>query len=226
MLNTVMNQAMKMLANKTLKTYRSYPSSRSALVLVDVQNEFLQADNSGWQSVAKVADGVGFKQNMSSLIKFSRAQGMHIIYVPYTDNILPVFETPAHQLMKKHIQAKGEFAQASRSTELDMSILPGATDTVVTDRTGLSAFSGSGLHQHLQDESIEHLVFAGPLINIGLDSSVRDAVEFGYHATLITDCAAATSKIEYDMAAKVTFPRFCQTLLSNKDFQTEVLKLA
>ncbi len=207
MLNTVMNQAMKMLANKTLKTYRSYPSSRSALVLVDVQNEFLQADNSGWQSVAKVADGVGFKQNMSSLIKFSRAQGMHIIYVPYTDNILPVFETPAHQLMKKHIQAKGEIAQASRSTELDMSIL---------HRTGLSAFSGSGLHQHLQDESIEHLVFAGPLINLGLDSSVRDAVEFGYHATLITDCAAATSKIEYDMAAKVTFPRIFKQKCSNQ----------
>jgi len=215
---------MKFLANRTLKTYRRYPANRTALVLVDVQKEFILPKQTGWQAVSQVAETVNFKENMRSLIAFARAQRVDIIFVPYTDNIKPFFETPAHQIMKKHIQVEGHIAKVTPSELLDLSILPTEKDTVIEDRAGLSAFSGSSLQQKLQDKGIEHLVFAGPFINIGLDSSIRDAVEYGFHATLITDCAAATSDTEYKMAKDVTFPRYCQTLLSNKSFQTQAAK--
>jgi len=224
MLNNLMSESMKFLANRKLKNYRRYPANRTALVLVDVQKEFLLPEETGWQSVSKVAETVNLKENMRSLIAFARAQGMGIIYIPYTDHIKPIFETPAHQIMKGHIQVGGYVSKVLPTGLLERSILPTGKDTIIDDRTGLSAFSGSSLHQTLKDKDIEHLVFAGPFINIGLDSSVRDAVEFGYHATLITDCAAATSDIEYKMAKDVTFPRYCQTQLSNKSFQAQVAK--
>ncbi|MEH6344272.1 MAG: isochorismatase family cysteine hydrolase [Bermanella sp.] len=223
MLNNLMSESMKFLANLTQKTYRQYPKHLTALVLVDVQKEFLLPVESGWQSVSDVAETVNFKKNMSSLIAFARAQGYDILYAPYTDTIKPTFETPAHQLMKDHIQVRGNEVKVAPNL-LEQSILPNDKDTIIEDRTGLSAFSGSSLHQKLQDKNIENLIFAGPFINIGLDSSIRDAVEYGYHATLVTDCAAATSNIEYEMAKDTTIPRFCQTLFSNSLFQTKAAK--
>jgi len=223
MLNKLMNKTMKHLANKTLKTYGHYPVKRTALILVDVQSEFLSKARSGWQAISKTADSINFKENLSSLISFSRDQGFSIIYAPYTDMVNPVFETPAHEIMKEHTQQGGKDVQLTSEDSQLISILPTPIDAIVKDRSGLSVFSGSSLHKQLQDDGIEHLVFAGSLINIGLDSSVRDAVEYGYHATLITDCSAAMSELEYQMATKVTFPRYCQTLISNQKFQSKVV---
>ncbi len=224
MLNNLMSESMKFLANITQRTYRKYPKNLTALVLVDVQKEFLLPKESGWKSVSKVAETVNYKNNLRSLIAFARTQGISIIYAPYTDKIKPAFETPAHQLMNRHIQVKTDTAKVEPGSLALPYILANDNDTIIKDRTGLSAFSGSSLHKKLQAKNIENLIFAGPFINIGLDSSIRDAVEYGYHATLITDCAAATSDTEYEMAKDVTVPRFCQTLLSNKQFQAKAAK--
>ena len=78
------------------------------------------------------------------------------------------------------------------------------------------------LHEQLQKAEIEHLVLAGPYANLAIDSTVRDAVQLDFHVTVLSDCVSAESASEMQ-AVQVTLPRFAQTVIGLKKFESLIV---
>lgn len=220
MFNSVINSSMKWLASIMLRKYRHYPVDQTAVILIDVQGEFLSPESYGWTLTQVVSTKVGFLDNLRELISLSRSKAFPIIYAPYNENINGTFLTPAHRVLKERFEKNKESEEGKeQSINMHLDLQPKEYDQIMSERTGLSIFANTALDKKLRSKGIEHLVFAGPMVNIDIDSSVRDAVELGYHATLISDCVSAFSKDEYDAATKITFPRFCQTVVTLDGFK-------
>ncbi len=199
MLNRILNSILIMLAKYQMRKYKQYPVNSTAVVLVNVQNAFLTSPN--------------LIMKLESLIVFARQRGFQVIYAPYGSNSVKQFLTPAQSQMQQQLMAK------EHSFEAPEKLAPQDSDVVIQSRNTLSAFIETNLNSHLQNTGIEHLIFAGPLANITLDSSARDGVELGYHVTILSDCTSAATIQEEQFATQITFPRFAQTVVNLSDFQ-------
>jgi nicotinamidase-related amidase len=215
MFNHMIDGSMKWIQKRLLKKYQFYPANTTAIVLIDVQNELLGRDSMGVEFTKQVSETIGFKNNLSNLIGFARDKGYQLVYVPYTKTITGQYPTPIHKKLATIISDE----TTDVFSGLPKEVQPQSNDMIILDRKKLSVFNSTSLAEKLKSEGIEHLVFAGPLVNVSLDSSVRDAVELGFHATLIKDCAAAFTMEEYRAAVDVTFPRFAQTVITFEEFK-------
>ena len=103
------------------------------------------------------------------------------------------------------------------------SLAPAKADIVLAPRASLSAFFETALQDILRDKKIAHLVVAGAAGNLGLDSTVRDGVQAGFHITVLEDCVATISEPEA-RAVAVTMPRYAQTIMTLAKFETLVTR--
>lgn len=185
-----------------LERYADYPSATTALLLIDVQKALIANQ--------------GIDESIRRLVTTCRENGILIIYSNFDAKAKLHLPVPAQSEMQArmssvcHGDSNPEFAQ----TQVDDIILPA--------RTTLSAFADSRLEAILHERKIEHLVIAGPLANIGPDSTGRDGVEFGFHITMLADCTSADTPEALKAAVEVTWTRFAQTVFTLKDFLKKV----
>lgn len=64
----------------------------------------------------------------------------------------------------------------------------------------------------LREHGYEHLVLAGPVADLPLDSTMRDGIQNDFHVAIVTDALALTNKSQrIDDYAK-TLSRYAQTV--------------
>ena len=200
MFNRILNSIMLMVTKFQMRKYMQYPANSTAVVLVNVQNAFL-------------TEHPKLIMKIESLIALARQHSFQVVYSPYRSNIDNQFPTPTQlQMQRQLIDTKNGSVAPAKLAPLD-------NDIVICSRNRLSAFVETNLHSRLKNKGIEHLIFAGPLANITIDSSARDAVELGYHVTILSDCTSAATLLEEQFATQITFPRFAQTVVNLSDFQ-------
>lgn len=59
-----------------------------------------------------------------------------------------------------------------------------------------SSFLGTDLHEYLQENSIKHLIVAGMMSHMCIDTTVRACQDYGYEVTVIED-ACTTMALKY-----------------------------
>ena len=76
----------------------------------------------------------------------------------------------------------------------------------VPGKRGLNAFSDTILDEVLQSNQIEHVIIAGVITSICVDSTGRAAVEQGYRVTILRDCTCGRSHFEQAFFCDKIFP--------------------
>jgi len=66
-------------------------------------------------------------------------------------------------------------------------------DEIVIPKTSSSVFISTNIHYVLGNLGVRHLIIAGALTDQCVDSTVRDACDYGYLVTLVTDACATLS---------------------------------
>jgi ureidoacrylate peracid hydrolase len=67
-------------------------------------------------------------------------------------------------------------------------------DEIVVPKTSSSVFISTNIHYVLGNLGTKHLIVAGLLTDQCVDSAVRDACDYGYLVTLVTDACATLSQ--------------------------------
>ena len=67
-------------------------------------------------------------------------------------------------------------------------------DEIVLLKTSSSVFISTNIHYVLRNLGVQYLIVSGLLTDQCVDSTVRDACDFGYLVTLVTDACAALSR--------------------------------
>jgi ureidoacrylate peracid hydrolase len=66
-------------------------------------------------------------------------------------------------------------------------------DEIVIPKTSSSVFISTNIHYVLGNLGVKHLIVCGLLTDQCVDSTVRDACDYGYLVTLVTDACATLS---------------------------------
>jgi nicotinamidase-related amidase len=199
-----------------------YPTDVSALVLVDVLNDFLAKDGKINSWIQDQIEKVGFIRNMTRLIAGARNVGLQIVYAPHGlhqhsfDDVkyVPVRMQTA---MEQHIFWEGEFG-----SDFYEPFRPRSGDIIASRHRTFNAFIGTDLDAQLKKRGIEKLVLAGLTSQTCVEGTGRHATEAGYHLTFIKDAVAEFTPEAHRAAVDISYPTFGHEVLTVDEFLASV----
>lgn len=170
----------------------------SALVLIDMQNDFCAAG--GYIDVVAgkdVSAGASLVPTLQALMDAARVAGVPVIWVraDYSFDKIP----PSMAVVS---QARGITAECCKpgtwgAEWFGIAPLPG--ETIVTKHT-YSGFANTDLNAVLQQLKVQSVVFGGVTTQVCVESTVRDAHSAGYFCIVPHDAVASHTASLHDAA--------------------------
>lgn len=146
--------------------------SKSALLVIDLQNEYLPTGKLPLVNIKQTA------ANAVNVIAKARQEGTQVIHVQHIGKA----ESPI-------------FQPSSNGIEFQDIVKPQANETVVI-KNQINAFLNTNLKEILDSNEVTELVVIGAMSHICIDAAVRAASDFGYKVKVIHD-ACATLDLEF-----------------------------
>jgi len=172
-----------------LKTLKERCDPRwSALLVVDVQNDFVSSKG----SAAKRGEDVGAAQAMVPklirLIEEARRVGLTVVYIRTTHSEWT--DTPSWIYRKSQQSALDTCREGTWGAEFYEGISPLPSERIVIKHR-YSAFINTDLNTVLKAKGIESVLVTGVATNVCVETTARDAYMYDYYVTMVGDCAAA-----------------------------------
>lgn len=168
----------------------SVEQSRSALVMIEYQNEWVSEE--GNLRNLLVEDEVHFESaihHSKSLLAAARKQGVSVIHVTLKPDAQYRIFGDATFGLRAAIPNANTWKGDMQSIHTDFEPLP--HEHVITERTGASGFAGSNLDSFLRNNGVDTLFLAGFATHVCVESTLREAHDKGYRTFVVTDATGA-----------------------------------
>ncbi|MEA5033558.1 MAG: cysteine hydrolase [Sphaerochaeta sp.] len=192
------------------------PKEKTAIVLIEAQNDFLSPGGTMYQYIAEQLGKRKVIQNLQYLLQNARGK-VKIIYVPFQAFKVGFPELkkggPATEGLRgiemdmKADWGTGAWLDGTPGPEIIKELTPQEGDIVIKGKLTLDAFHSTALNYILRANEIEHVAFTGFHTNWCVESTARSAYDMGYRVTVIRDCTATDTDREQEYAEQVIFPR-------------------
>ncbi|MGM9444188.1 cysteine hydrolase [Streptomyces sp. TR1341] len=161
---------------------------RTALVVVDVQNDFCTGPTAlarfGGDPTVLDAAVAGTVRAVAA----ARARDVEVVFVRFTgdrEHQGAAWRSRDHTLGKRPKCLEGSWGAEFHR------VAPAPGERVFTKRARFDAFLGEGFEEHLGARGVGHLVLAGVYADVCVDTTARTAFQKGFHVTVLTDCTTA-----------------------------------
>lgn len=180
----------------------------TAIILVGYQNDYFATDGI-LRGVVEEANRVD--QTLANTIELLR----HAADTEMTLISTPIILTSDYRALAESegilgtIKEAGAFRAGSRGAETIPELLAfGDRITFVNGKQGFNGFSNTELDRVLRANNIHHLMLAGMITSLCIDSTGRAAYERGYKVTMISDCVSARTASEQEFYCRNIFPLY------------------
>jgi len=160
----------------------------SALLVVDVQNDFVSPKGSAAQRGEDVSASVAMVPRLIRLIDEARRVGLTVVYIKTTHGEWT--DTPSWIYRKSQQKVLNTCREGTWGAEFYEGIVPLPTERVVIKHR-YSAFINTDLNTVLKARGIESVLTTGVATNVCVEATARDAYMYDYYVTMVSDCAAA-----------------------------------
>lgn len=186
--------------------------SRTALVIVDMQEYFLNPDSPfSCACKAQVPGVLDYFQErgrsvvepaLQRLLACFRAHNLRVIYTTVASelsdgrDLMPIFQqrnTATHE----DVQAACIPPRTDAWARIVSALAP-RSDELVINKTTYGTFNSTGLDRTLRNLGITTLVIGGVVTNVCVETTARDAADLGYDVILVDDACAAYSPEIHD----------------------------
>jgi len=143
----------------------------TALVIIDIQNDYF----AGGKMTLEGAEAAGAKAGAA--------------LAAFRERKMPVFHV-------RHLSVRPGatfFLPNTEGAEIHASVAPVAGEPVV-EKNFPNSFRATDLDERLKSAGVKHLVVAGMMTQMCVDSSVRQAFDLGYRVTLLADACATRAQ--------------------------------
>jgi nicotinamidase-related amidase len=208
---------------------------RTALVLTDLQNDFLTAGGNGWSLFADSYAKLDTVANLERLLKASKEAGLTVLVSPHyyypTDHHWSAPGSATEVLMDQLsvFQRRGPLTLkgfTGGGADFPEQFKPYIDDgrTVVLSPHKVYGSSTNDMLLQLRKRRIEKVIMAGPAGNLCVEAHFRDLLEHGFEVAMIRDAIGGTINEEGDgvQAALVNF-RFLAHALWTTSHAVELL---
>ena len=199
-------------------THPRYPVAESALILVDVLNDFLAEDGKINSRIRDQIKAVNLIENLTRLIAGARAAGLQIVYAPHG-----LHEHSFDDLKYVPVRMQGAmehkmFWMGERGSEFYEPLRPQEGNIVTNRHRTFDAFMGTDLDAQLKARGIERVILAGLTSQTCVEGTGRHATEAGYHLTFLTDAVAEFTPEAHRAAIDISYPTFGHEVLTVDTF--------
>ena len=174
---------------------------RAALLIVDLQNDFLHPDGAYARGGQGNADIAALPERILPLVTLCRNRGIPILSTQFT--LVP--GRGGEPIISPHLKAlrpflgKGDFAPGSWGQMLIDALQPA---DIVIEKVAYSAFFMTRLEWVLRKIGVSQLMVCGIVTNGGVASTVRDAHVRDISVTVLEDgCAAFSPQVHAEAIA-------------------------
>ena len=194
----------------------SIDPSKTAVVLIEYQNDFVSEGGALHGAVEAVMDKTDMLANTKKMVQAARAAGATIMHAPIT--FAPGYnEISAHPYgILKGVVDGAAFIKGGWGGAIADEMAPQEGDIVIEGKRGLDTFASTNLDFILRSKGIETLVLGSFLTNCCVESTMRSGYENGYKVITLSDCVAATSVEEHENAITDDYPMFSQPMTSQQ----------
>lgn len=186
----------------------SIDPTRSALIVVDMQNGFMLPG----VAFSEIKTAPEIVPNINRLARAVRASGGTVVWIVTTytkeaDTEWSTYyglSTPTHGAKRSAALSKGH-----KGHELWASLEVQPEDPIV-EKKRFSAFiqGSSNLDQVLKERGIDTLLITGTVTGVCCESTARDAMMLNYRVVMVTDGNAAYSDEEHNAALTAFYATF------------------
>lgn len=176
---------------------RNWDLSRTALLSIDLQNDFIHPEGAYGRAGQSVASIAALPDRVAPLIAALRAQGGRYFSAQFT--LVP--DCDGAPLIAPHLKelrpflGKGDFAPGSFGHTVVDTLHP--ADFVV-EKVAYSAFYQTRLEYIMRAVGVENLIVCGIVTNGGVASTLRDAHLRNIETVMLTDGCAAFNQDVHD----------------------------
>ena len=190
--------------------------ARTAVVLVEYQNDFTSDGGALHGAVKGVMDETGMLENTRRLVDEAREAGATIVHAPIS--FAPGYgelgdPDKVYGILKGVIDSNA-FVKGTWGAEICEQMAPAEADIIVEGKRGLDTFATTNLDFILRSRDVDTVVLGGFLTNCCVESTMRTAYEKGYEVITLSDCVAATSPDEHENAIRFDYPMFSEVTSS------------
>ncbi len=173
--------------------------ARLALVLIDLQNDFLDPAGAFARAGVSVAAMAALPARLAPLAAAVRRTGGLVVSTHFT--LVPgrggePIIAPRLKALRPFLR-RGDFAPGSRGHALVASLAPA---DIAVEKVGYSAFYMSRLDWVLRHTGIDTLAVSGIATNTAVASTVRDAELREFRSIVLADCCAAFDEAQHATA--------------------------
>jgi ureidoacrylate peracid hydrolase len=185
---------------------------KTALVLIEFQNDFTSPGGSLHDAVRPVMESTGMLQNTVDTVAKARELGVTVIHTPisFAEDYRELSTQPYGIL--KGVVDTNSFRKGTWGAEIVDVLAPEPGDIVIEGKRGLCGFASTNLDFILRSRGMENVALGGFLTNCCVESTMRTAYEKGYNVITLTDCVAATSEEEHQNAIQKDYPMFSRPM--------------
>ncbi len=155
---------------------------KSALLIIDVQNDYLPNGN------MELVNSVQAVDNITHLIKLFREEKKDIIYIKHL-NVRP---------------GATFFVPNTSGCEIVEQIKPNHEDAIV-EKNYPNSFRNTKLSEVLKSKQIEKLVICGMMTQMCVDATTRAANDLDYTITLVQDACATRDLVLFGETIKAEY---------------------
>ncbi|KAK6529163.1 hypothetical protein TWF694_004375 [Orbilia ellipsospora] len=210
----------------------------TALVLADIQNEFLTDKGSYYHLIEDKLKELNVVENIERLIKTAKENDFYVIHSPHyyypsdlqwiaprnpiTDYLVGL--PNGFVFRKDPLDLEGFINSGADYPEQFKKYLMDGKTSNTSPHKGLSCLSNDLIKQ-LRQRRVEKVIMAGPVGNLCLENHMRDLIEAGFEVAMVRDAIAAGKNEEGDAytAAMVNF-RYIANALWTTDEAVDKLK--
>jgi nicotinamidase-related amidase len=142
--------------------------SQTALVLVDIQNDYFEGGKWPVDKMRQVA------ANAARILAHARGSGQTVIHV-------------RHEFLSDNAPF---FQPGTPGADIHASVTPSEDEPVIV-KHGPNGFHETSLRDELEAKDVTEIVVCGAMSQMCIDATVRAAVDFGYAVTVIEDACGA-----------------------------------
>jgi nicotinamidase-related amidase len=182
---------------------------RTALVITDLQNDFLSPDGAVWGLVKESLVANKTTDNIEALLRAAQNGGYPVFLSPHyyypTDRKWVTAGGAVEVLMR-------QLGAATRQGPLTLEGFDGsgadwpdrfkpylqACDTIVASPHKVYGTASNDLILQLRKRRIEKLILAGPVGNLCVEAHLRDFLEHGFEVAMVRDATAGAKNEEGD----------------------------
>ncbi|WP_445169449.1 cysteine hydrolase [Mycolicibacterium sp. Dal123E01] len=194
----------------------TFDPKRTAVVLIEYQNDFTSDGGALHGAVSEVMTKTGMLEHTRDVVAAARTAGAAVMHAPITfaEGYGEITNHP-YGILKGVVDGNA-FVKGSWGAAIVDELAPAAGDIVIEGKRGLDTFASTNLDFILRSKGITTIALGGFLTNCCVESTMRSGYENGYQVITLSDCVAATSVEEHENALKYDYPMFSRPMTADE----------